>query len=163
MVFFDLSGGLLEVVILEFEEVFILFFFNDLEFKFLVEFVKSISSMELKVEFFDDFLFLVLFRFSGFEIVCFVLDMDLFGFFYVVDWEFLYSGFLGMGFMVIELEFLCILVVICIFSCIVYMFFFVFIYFEVDFFFSCVVVYCKGSSSNEFFFDLFSLFMLLVL
>ncbi|XP_011836947.1 PREDICTED: proto-oncogene c-Fos isoform X2 [Mandrillus leucophaeus] len=145
----DLTGGLPEAATPESEEAFTLPLLNDPEPKPSVEPVKSISSMELKAEPFDDFLFPASTRPSGSETARSVPDMDLSGSFYAADWEPLHSGSLGMGPMATELEPLCTPVVTCTPSCTAYTSSFVFTYPEADSFPSCAAAHRKGSSSNE--------------
>ncbi|XP_004399404.1 proto-oncogene c-Fos [Mirounga leonina] len=145
----DLSGGLPEAATPESEEAFTLPLLNDPEPKPSVEPVKSISSMELKAEPFDDFLFPASSRPSGSETARSVPDMDLSGSFYAADWEPLHGGSLGMGPMATELEPLCTPVVTCTPSCTTYTSSFVFTYPEADSFPSCAAAHRKGSSSNE--------------
>uniref|UniRef100_A0A8C2P3B4 Protein c-Fos n=1 Tax=Capra hircus TaxID=9925 RepID=A0A8C2P3B4_CAPHI len=78
----DLSGGLPEAATPESEEAFTLPLLNDPEPKPSVEPVKSVGSMELKAEPFDDFMFPVSSRPSGSETARSVPDMDLSGSFY---------------------------------------------------------------------------------
>uniref|UniRef100_A0A8C9QJB3 Protein c-Fos n=2 Tax=Spermophilus dauricus TaxID=99837 RepID=A0A8C9QJB3_SPEDA len=145
----DLSGGLPEAATPESEEAFALPLLNDPEPKPSVEPVKSINSMELKAEPFDDFLFPASSRPSVSETARSVPDMDLSGSFYAADWEPLHSGSLGMGPMATELEPLCTPVVTCTPSCTTYTSSFVFTYPEADSFPSCAAAHRKGSSSNE--------------
>uniref|UniRef100_A0A671DPR9 Protein c-Fos n=1 Tax=Rhinolophus ferrumequinum TaxID=59479 RepID=A0A671DPR9_RHIFE len=145
----DLSGGLPEAATPESEEAFALPLLNDPEPKSSVEPVKNISSMELKAEPFDDFLFPASSRPNGSETARSVPDMDLSGSFYAADWEPLHGGSLGMGPMVTELEPLCTPVVTCTPSCTTYTSSFVFTYPEADSFPSCAAAHRKGSSSNE--------------
>uniref|UniRef100_A0A8C5V6V9 Protein c-Fos n=1 Tax=Microcebus murinus TaxID=30608 RepID=A0A8C5V6V9_MICMU len=145
----DLSGGLPEAATPESEEAFTLPLLSDPEPKPSVEPVKSISSMELKAEPFDDFMFPASSRPSGSETARSVPDMDLSGSFYAADWEPLHSGSLGMGPMATELEPLCTPVVTCTPSCTTYTSSFVFTYPESDSFPSCAAAHRKGSSSNE--------------
>ena len=116
----DLSGGLPEAATPESEEAFTLPLLNDPEPKPSVEPVKSVGSMELKAEPFDDFMFPVSSRPSGSETARSVPDMDLSGSFYAADWEPLHGGSLGMGPMATELEPLCTPVVTCTPSCTTY-------------------------------------------
>lgn len=145
----DLSGGLPEAATPESEEAFTLPLLSDPEPKPAVEPVKNISSMELKAEPFDDFLFPASSRPSGSETARSVPDMDLSGSFYAADWEPLHGGSLGMGPMATELEPLCTPVVTCTPSCATYTSSFVFTYPEADSFPSCAAAHRKGSSSNE--------------
>uniref|UniRef100_A0A8C5ZYI1 Protein c-Fos n=1 Tax=Marmota marmota marmota TaxID=9994 RepID=A0A8C5ZYI1_MARMA len=145
----DLSGGLPEAATPESEEAFALPLLNDPEPKPSVEPIKSINSMELKAEPFDDFLFPASSRPSVSETARSVPDMDLSGSFYAADWEPLHSGSLGMGPMATELEPLCTPVVTCTPSCTTYTSSFVFTYPEADSFPSCAAAHRKGSSSNE--------------
>lgn len=145
----DLSGGLPEAATPESEEAFALPLLNDPEPKPSVEPVKSINSMELKAEPYDDFLFPASSRPSVSETARSVPDMDLSGSFYAADWEPLHTGSLGMGPMATELEPLCTPVVTCTPSCTTYTSSFVFTYPEADSFPSCAAAHRKGSSSNE--------------
>lgn len=146
----DLTGGLPEAATPESEEAFSLPLLNDPEPpKPSLEPVKSVSTMELKAEPFDDFLFPASSRPSGSETARSVPDMDLSGSFYAADWEPLHSSSLGMGPLVTELEPLCTPVVTCTPSCTTYTSSFVFTYPEADSFPSCGAAHRKGSSSNE--------------
>lgn len=147
----DLNGGLPEAATPESEEAFALPLLNDPEPKPAVEPVKNMqnmSSVELKAEPFDDFLFPASSRPSGSETSRSVPDMDLSGSFYAADWEPLHGGSLGMGPLAAELEPLCTPVVTCTPSCTTYTSSFVFNYPEADSFPSCAAAHRKGSSSE---------------
>lgn len=145
----DLTGGLPQAGTPNSEEAFTLPLLNDPEPKLPVEPVKSLSSVEMKAEPFDDFLFPASSRPSGSETARSVPDVDLSGSFYTADWEPPHSGSLGMGSLATELEPLCTPVVTCTPSCTTYTSSFVFTYPEADPFPSCAAAHRKGSSSNE--------------
>lgn len=145
----DLTGGLPQAGTPNSEEAFTLPLLNDPEPKLRVEPVKNLSSVEMKAEPFDDFLFPASSRPSGSETARSVPDVDLSGSFYTADWEPPHSGSLGMGSLATELEPLCTPVVTCTPSCTTYTSSFVFTYPEADPFPSCAAAHRKGSSSNE--------------